>query len=322
MEYRAIGQRQISALTLGGAGIAGSWGERSEAEAEQTVRMAFDAGITAYDVAPMYSRRAAERIMGRVFSAQEKSGLFVSSKCGLGDIEGSQVYDQLRASLLKSLDLMGIDRLNLFIYHSNLRLDTTHSAFRRQELMARFVTPLSTYFDFIVPAFERLQKEGLIEHWGITGSGEQQALIQAIEHTTKPHAVQAVINAMHSPGGLNNVRPEFDPVAIYNACLDQEVAVLGIRAVQAGALTASMDRNLPEDDPDLADFRRAAPFRDLAAEWGMTPSALAYQYALSVPDVSSVVLGVKNPAELQESLDAEQAKRLSAEQMQQIEACF
>ena len=44
------------------------------------------------------------------------------------------------------------------------------------------------------------------------------------------------------------------------------VAVMGIRAVQAGALTGAIDRPLPSDHPEMSDYARAAGFRALAAE--------------------------------------------------------
>lgn len=41
---------------------------------------------------------------------------------------------------------------------------------------------------------------------------------------------------------------------------------MGIRAVQAGALTTALDRVLPEDHPEMRDYARAAGFRRWAAE--------------------------------------------------------
>ena len=74
-----------------------------------------------------------------------------------------------------------------------------------------------------------------------------------------------------------------------------------------------MDRELPADDPDQLDFDRAVGFRNLAAEWSQTPARLAHRYALSIPHLGSVILGVKNREELQECLDAERDSRLSPE---------
>src|SRR3954468_13389745 len=75
------------------------------------------------------------------------------------------------------------------------------------------------------------------------------------------------------------------------------VGVMGIRAVQAGALTAAIDRPLPTDHPEVRDYERAAGFRRLAAELGEDSAILAHRYALSL-DVDTLVLGVKNRQEL------------------------
>ena len=64
--------------------------------------------------------------------------------------------------------------------------------------------------------------------------------------------------------------------------------------------------------------RRA--FRRLAAERGETAALLAHRYALSMPELATVVLGVKNRAELDECLAAEAAGPLSDEEMRTIDA--
>ena len=112
----------------------------------------------------------------------------------------------------------------------------------------------------------------------------------------------------------------FDCRGILDACRANDVPALAIRAVQAGALTSKMDRELAADDPDQLDFDRAEGFRKLAAEWGQTPARLAHRYALSIPDLGSVILGVKNREELQECLDAERDPRLTQEEIAVVEA--
>ena len=94
---------------------------------------------------------------------------------------------------------------------------------------------------------------------------------------------------------------------------------MGIRAVQAGALTDRIDRELPDDHPTAADFRRAAPFRALAAELGESAASLAHRYALSMAGVDTVVLGVKNRAELREGLAAAAKGQLPADVVQLID---
>jgi aryl-alcohol dehydrogenase-like predicted oxidoreductase len=85
---------------------------------------------------------------------------------------------------------------------------------------------------------------------------------------------------------------------------------MGIRAVQAGALTAAIDRPLPTDHPEVRDYERAAGFRRLAAELGEDPAVLAHRYALSL-DIDTLVLGVKNRKELASCVAAAEAGPLS-----------
>lgn len=87
---------------------------------------------------------------------------------------------------------------------------------------------------------------------------------------------------------------------------------MGIRAVQAGALTDAFDRDLPDSHPDMADFHRAAPFRAIASELGVGAAHLAHRYALSIEGVDTLVLGVKNREELRDCLAAEAAGPLDA----------
>ncbi|MEE4361687.1 MAG: aldo/keto reductase, partial [Pseudomonadales bacterium] len=92
-----------------------------------------------------------------------------------------------------------------------------------------------------------------------------------------------------------------------------------IRAVQAGALTDAFDRPIAPDSRDGRDYLRAAPFRALAADLSVSPAFLAHRYALAMPGVDTVVLGVKNRTELRECLDAERAGPLEAELIERVD---
>jgi aryl-alcohol dehydrogenase-like predicted oxidoreductase len=93
---------------------------------------------------------------------------------------------------------------------------------------------------------------------------------------------------------------------------------MGIRAVQAGALTSALDRPLPADHPEMRDYACAAGFRRLAADLGVSPALLAHRYALSLP-VDTVVLGVKNRTELAECVAAAEAGPLPADLVARID---
>ena len=114
----------------------------------------------------------------------------------------------------------------------------------------------------------------------------------------------------------------FDPQKILTESQKVGVPILGIRAVQAGALTLEMDREPHPSGFDIKDFEdydKAEPFRKLASEWKMNPSILAHRYALSAEKVSSVILGVKNRAELLDCIEAESLGELNQDQISTID---
>ena len=311
---------EISALTLGGGGIGNVWGSTTRKEAVATVNLAIDKGINHFDVAPMYGKGEAEKVLGLALKNKNLDGLHFTTKCLLGTLPETEVYNYLNASLTRSLQTMGIEKVNLFLLHSQL-IEDEYELYRFNEHRERTSTTLSIYFNAVIPAFETLKQEGKIDSWGI-GLGQEEALIRAINHETPPEAMQCVVNLLNSAGAIGYVSENFNPYAILTECQKKDIPILAIRAVQAGALTSSMDRELESTDADQIDFIRALPFRVLAEEWGESPASLAHRYALSAPKVSSVILGVKNRIELEECITAEKSGNLTTEEVGTIENLF
>ncbi|HJQ95385.1 MAG TPA: aldo/keto reductase [Acidimicrobiia bacterium] len=122
-----------------------------------------------------------------------------------------------------------------------------------------------------------------------------------------------VANVIDAPGDMSWTSSPTGPRQLIARAQQAGVGVMGIRAVQAGALTDRLDRELPPDHPARVDFERAAPLRAVAAELGESAAALAHRYAMSIDGVDTVVLGVKNRVELAECLAAAEAGPLPAE---------
>jgi len=114
---------EVSALTLGGGGLGQVWGKTTREEAVETVRLAVQEGINHFDVAPMYGNGEAERVLGEAFKGKKLDGLNFTTKCSLGTLADEQVYDRLNLSLTKSLENMNMEKVNLFLLHSQLRED-------------------------------------------------------------------------------------------------------------------------------------------------------------------------------------------------------
>jgi aryl-alcohol dehydrogenase-like predicted oxidoreductase len=243
----------------------------------------------------------------------------ITTKCGIGSPPAADVYPRFRASLERSLTAMRIERVDLFFLHNEICPDDFAYPVDN-ERRSEFATAWSLYREAVVPAFERLKQEGLIGAWGITGVAVPDTILDALEQTPRPQAVQAVANLLDSPGGLTRITIPARPREIIAAAQANGVGIMGIRAVQAGALTASFDRPLSEEERDMVDYRRAAPFRALCARWGADPAIVAHRYALGIDGVDTLVLGVKNRAELRQCLDAEAAGPLSADETAAIDA--
>lgn len=308
---------EVSRLTLGGGGIGQIWGETNTEEAQATVMAAIDSGITVLDAAPIYG--SCEALLGETFGGRLPEGVKITTKHYLATPPAEEVEARLTASLEASLAAMKLERVDLFFLHSNLHVegyDYAHGNARRDA----FSTALSLYSDHVVPAMLKLKAQGRIGGWGITGIGVPTAILAALDQAQKPDAVQVIANLMDSPGALQRYAEAPQPRTIAATARARGVGVMGIRAVQAGALTAGVDRDLSPNSPDNADFLRAASFRDLCAGWGEDPAQVAHHYALNLTNYDTIVLGVKNRAELTQCLAAEAAGPLDAGRIAAIDA--
>jgi aryl-alcohol dehydrogenase-like predicted oxidoreductase len=317
MQQRTFGRLwPVSALTLGGGGLGMVWGETTFDECVATVHDAVAAGITLIDLAPRYGDGKAEEVVGEAFGGRLPEGVRVTSKCGLGSAPRAEIEPLLRQSIEGSLERLRLSRLDLFFLHSNVVPDAQHIA-RRIDAANR-MTLYDTFVADVRPVFEKLVGEGLIGAWGLTGIGHPDTIIKLLGERPAPAAVQCIANLLDSPGALKFFDGPAKPRAVMAAARASGVGVMGIRAVQAGALTSALDRPLPADHPEMRDYARAAGFRRLAADLGMTPALLAHRYALSLA-VDTVVLGVKNRAELAECVAAAEASPLPAEVIARVD---
>lgn len=315
MQTRDFGRLgRISALTLGGGGIGAVWGATDRAEAVTTVHAAIDAGITMLDVAPSYGDDyEAERAVGAALQARPSPEVMVTSKVTLPGDEERDYAARIRRGLHGSLERLGRPHLDLMLLHTHLRPRDPAAPNPPDNLN------WEDYHGEVAVAFERLRDEGLIRAWGITAIAYPATVLDALRHTPRPDAAQVIVNALDLTGDMW----AFDPASpaneeIVTVANQNGVAVSAIRVVAAGSLTAGLDRPVPADHPAARDHARAEPFRKLAAELGETPAALAHRYALTAPGVATVILGVKNQAELAECLAAEARGPLTTEEFSAI----
>ena len=311
MQNRPFGRLgEISVLTLGGGGIGQVFGRTTREEAVATVRLAVKEGITHLDVAPAYGNGEAERVIGEAFGDGLPDGVRVTTKCRVGNAPSTEVPRLLERSLDESLARMKLEFVDLFVMHSRTMPD---------DQVDSQGTPRSLFVETVRPALERMVARGRIGAWGMSAIGTPSAILQTIQEDPPPAAILVITNLLDSPGGLKRSDEPARPREIIAEAGLRGIGVMGIRAVQAGALTDAVDRELPEDHPDMVDYRRAAPFRALAQEIGESPASLAHRYALSMEGVSTVILGVKNRRELRECVAAASMGPLDPDVIERID---
>ena len=319
MQTRMLGQLwPVSALTLGGGGVGQLWGPTTRDECIATVRCAIDSGITLLDMAPAYGNGEAESVVGAAFEGRLPAGIRVTTKHRLGTPPATEVEGNIVRSLEESLARLRLERVDLFFLHSNIIPDD-YDASAYQD---RPATRWSTYLERFVPVCERLVAEGRIGAWGVTGIGIPHCILDALGQSSRPDAVQCITNPIDSPGELKYFSGPSRARDIIAASKSTGAGVLGIRPVQGGALTDTLDRDLPSTHGVVTDFNRSAGFRALARELGTSSAALAHRYALSMDGVDTVVLGCKNRTEILECVAAANAGPLEPALMTRIDAAF
>jgi Predicted oxidoreductases (related to aryl-alcohol dehydrogenases) len=121
MEYRAINTLgTVSALTLGGGGLGQLWGPTTREECVATVHDAVAAGISLFDLAPLYGRGESERVLGEAFGGAWPEAVRVTTKCQLGQRADEAVLPRLRENLERSLEALQRDHVDFYFLHSNI----------------------------------------------------------------------------------------------------------------------------------------------------------------------------------------------------------
>ncbi|HEX6506057.1 MAG TPA: aldo/keto reductase, partial [Chloroflexota bacterium] len=138
----------------------------SEETALATIRAIFDSPMTFVDTAASYGNGESERRIGIVLS--ERGGLpahgVLATKADRDLQTGEFSGAQMRRSVERSLDLLGLERLQLVYLH-----DPEHLTF---EAAMASGGP--------VEALQRLRDEGLIEHLGV-GGGPIEMMTRYVE---------------------------------------------------------------------------------------------------------------------------------------------
>ncbi len=316
MEYRRLGASglMVPALSFGTGTFGGkgeffqAWGSTDVEGARRLIDICLDAGVTMFDSADMYSKGAAEEILGQALKGRPRDQLLISTKAtfrvgdGPNDV-GSSRYHVI-AAVETALKRLGVDYIDLFQLHGFDAL-----------------TPVEE----VLSTLDQLVREGKIRYTGVSNfSGWHLMKSQAAAE--KYGYPRYVANQTYYSLVGRDYEQELMPLG-----LDQGVGAVVWSPLGWGRLTGKIRRGQPapetsrlhktaEAGPPLEDeyvYKVVDALDEVAAETGKSVPQIALNWLLQRPTVSSVIVGARNEEQLRQNLGAigwtltpEQVRRL------------
>jgi len=317
MEYRQLGASglHVPVLSFGTATFGGgnkffkAWGNTQVDEATRMVNLCLDAGVNLFDTANVYSRGAAEEILGKAITGL-RDKVLISTKATFTMGDGPNEYGSSRQHLIKacedSLRRLKTDYIDIYHMHG---------------------------FDGVTPVEETLKtldqliqtgKVRYIACSNFSGWHLMKSLSVAERYGwSKYIAHQAYYSLLD-----REFEWELMPLGI-----DQQIGTIVWSPLSSGRLSGKYRRNqpLPEDNrmqqggehgpaTDLPHLYNIVDALDeVAAETGKTIAQVSLNWLLQRPTISNIVIGARNEEQLKQNLDAvgwnltiEQVKKLDA----------
>ncbi len=313
MEKRAFGRTRLSVSVLGlGCGAVGGLMVRGDpADQERAVARAMEAGINYLDTAAMYGNGRSEENLGRVLG-KLKAAALVGTKVRLRDQEKRDVAGAMTASLEASLRRLGRDYVDLFQLHNPITAQDDPGA-----------VAVDIVLNEVVLAFERLRDSGKIRFFGITATGQTEAVHRVIASGVM-HSAQVPYNLLNpSPGGA--MPPDY-PAQDYRDLLGRMqangVAAIGIRILAGGALSGTVERHPVASSPPepigsarsyTDDLHRAERFRVLVSEgFAGSLAEAGVRYVIAHPGISTALIGIATLEQLEQAIAAAEKGGLAA----------
>jgi len=313
MQYRRCGQSglKLPAISLG------LWHNFGHVDSPDTCRqilhVAFDAGITHFDLANNYGPPpgSAEENFGKVLNsdfASFRDELIISTKAGYGMWPGPYGDFGSRKYLLSSLDQslmrMGIDYVDIFYHH---RPDPE--------------TPLEE----TMMALDQAVRSGKALYVGISNypadrTREASAILRSLGTPCLIHQPKYSMLARWVENGLLDVLEEEGIGCIPFSPLAQGLLTdRYLKGIPSGSRVDKSHGFLHRNAITPGLIEKTGKLNNLAKELKQTLAQMAIAWLLKDPRVSSVLIGASSVKQLQNNLGALQNSEFSKEDLGKIE---
>lgn len=306
MQLRNFGRTGLRLSVLGfGCGAVGGLMVRGEAADQQhAVARALEAGVNYFDTAVLYGDGESETNLGRVLQKLKPAGIVVATKVRVPQGEFGRIAEAVANSLDGSLTRLRLERVDILHLHNPITEAGGGAALSAGQVL-----------EDVVPAFDRLRRQGKIGFLGISAVGDTAALHRVIDSRAFDSA-QVVYNMLNpsAAGPLPADYPAQDYAGLFDRTAAAGVGVVGIRVLAGGALSGSTERHpiagaAPEPigsavryDADVDRARRLAPL--VAEGFCASLAEAATRFALSHPAMGTILVGMATPRQFEDALAA------------------
>lgn len=301
---------RISEVVIGGGIVGGILILGDEEDKRTLLRRAIDSGINWIDTAADYGGGRSEKTIGALLRDLDPAERpHVSTKVRL-DPAGGRVEGQIERALAASLDRLGMQKVALYQLHNPLKKDG--------------LTP----DDVLGPGgvcdvFDRLKKDGRIEHAGFTALGDPD-MIRTVVASGRMDSAQVYYNLLNPSAGraVPATWTTTDFAGLLDLCAEHDVGMMNIRIFAGGALAAPErhGREVPVTANAAVDseFARAARLFDELGDAYGSRAQTALRFGLSDDRVSCVVIGLAELAHFEEAMAAVKAGPLPQAALEKI----
>ncbi len=293
MRYRSFGSTgwQVSEIGFGAWQLGGDWGDTDDATSIRTLHHAFERGINFVDTAQMYGRGRSESIVGEALQQWRGGRIYVGTKVqptvwpGPDDdapaMRGRYPRWHLRAEVEASLKRLQVERIDLLQLHCWIPAGTVE-------------------LDWL-ETLNELRLEGKIEHIGVSirdyrpDDGIGLAQLGLVE------SMQVVFNLFEQrpASGLFKAVDRSRPAFIARVPLDSGSLSGTWTADTYGQWQAgSVPHSLFRGERFAETLARVGALKALCASYYPTLAEAAMRYTLSAPETTTVIPGMRNPAEI------------------------
>ncbi|MFV0253311.1 MAG: aldo/keto reductase [Beutenbergiaceae bacterium] len=263
----------VSQVSLGTGSLGEFFGPLPEPDAIALVHACLDRGINFIDTSPYYG--SAEERLGKALRGR-RNQVYLCTKAGrYGDDDFDYSDAGLRASVERSLQLLGTDYLDMLLLHDIEFVD------------------LGSIIDTSIPTLQALRAEGKVRAIGVSGYP-----LATMRRILSEAEIDVMLSYAHGTLLDDSIR-ELQPQAA-----DSGVGLINAASIMMGLLTTGGARADSDHRAGAAVKAAAARMNALCRDAGVDLAFIANQYAIQRSGCATTLIGTGRVSNIDAAIDA------------------